>query len=59
MKISFEIGGIIQSDFFGKINCNFNDLKGRLKLRKFQSVDLENEFKGVCVLPNGKLVITK
>ncbi len=34
-------------------------MKGRLKSRKFQSVDLENEFEGVCVLPNGKLVFTK
>jgi hypothetical protein len=31
-------------------------LKGRLKLRKFQSVDLEYELTDFCVLPNDKLV---
>ncbi len=34
-------------------------MKGRLKSRKFQSVDRENEFEGVCVTPNDKLVFTK
>ena len=58
MKVSIKVNEekSLSYDHVGNIDCNFNDLQGRLKLGNHISVDLEEEPSDFCFLPNGNIL---
>jgi hypothetical protein len=51
------MGGTIADDLIATINCNYDELKSRIILANYHTVDIQDFPSDICVLPNGNLMI--